>query len=698
MAINTKTPASINAPNQKTEKAQNNIDIPNQKTEKAAQSLSIPNQKTEKASASLSIPNQKTEKAAASLSAPNQKTEIAPQALSTPNQKTEVLPAAIGRVLKPAIDLDFENGAYSQLSSPKVFSEVFNYSRASSATFINRRLKPDGRYEYFLDTNYVGSVENLITWSENIIDDDWSTSDAEVSESSERYQGSKLYKIQNLNALFPFARNTISSSGTVTLSAIVKKGNNPSCFLRIGGTGIGGGADTNTDWEFNLESGKAFHANGADGSVVSRGIEYKGGGFYRIHITTATTTVTSVDLRPSFNEINDNYFYATRAQLTESSKPLPYVATTSVAVTQAFTESPRFAYNPVSGEAEGVLVERGVTNLCVRSQEMNNVAWTKARSSVTANSIRAPDGTYSADKIVEDSSASSTHYIEQIITLSDSTESTLSFYAKAGERTEISIWPADTGWSTTESIIFNLLDGTVTNISAEDAGMEYFKDGWYRCYVVRTTAIGGTRRFRIALSSGGTLTYNGDGSSGAFIWQAQIEASPYPTSPIHTIGSTVSRSADDLDLKSPSIHPNIETGQELSLFAEMRTLSNNTHPTDNRTVISTGTLGARFNLLRIDSAVSYYNYYRAGGPDRGALNSDTSLSHKIAATLSKANLVSVYQDGVLTDSDTKAPSVSGIVQDAYIGRFSSSAGYFDGYIRRISIYDVELTALEVTKL
>ena len=53
----------------------------------------------------------------------------------------------------------------------------------------------------------------------------------------------------------------------------------------------------------------------------------------------------------------------------------------------------------------------GNHNLFTRSSEFDNAVWTKARCTVTANATTGPDGTSTADKLVEDATAGNNHLI-----------------------------------------------------------------------------------------------------------------------------------------------------------------------------------------------------------------------------------------------------------------------------------------------
>ena len=73
-------------------------------------------------------------------------------------------------------------------------------------------------------------------------------------------------------------------------------------------------------------------------------------------------------------------------------------------------------------------------NLIVYSEDLTQTAWTKTGSTISADSIAAPDGLTTADKLVEDMSGGS-HFVQKTsITIVISETYNLSVYLKAGER------------------------------------------------------------------------------------------------------------------------------------------------------------------------------------------------------------------------------------------------------------------------
>jgi hypothetical protein len=87
----------------------------------------------------------------------------------------------------------------------------------------------------------------------------------------------------------------------------------------------------------------------------------------------------------------------------------------------AVSGAPRFDHNPTTGESLGLLVEEARTNHNTYSEQFDNAAWVKTRSSITSNTIVAPDGTLTGDKLVEDTTASNTHQISQSASLTAGT-------------------------------------------------------------------------------------------------------------------------------------------------------------------------------------------------------------------------------------------------------------------------------------
>jgi len=216
----------------------------------------------------------------------------------------------------------------------------------------------------------------------------------------------------------------------------------------------------------------------------------------------------------------------------------------------AAIDAVRINYNPYTHEFKGVLIENAATNLLFQSQDFDNASWSKTRTSVTANAVLAPDNTTTADKLVEDTTASSSHFISQNQTLTANLFYILSVYAKAAERSRIVLRVGNsTNWvAGTPSVGFDLSTGILFSVSGDSTSsgtIEPVGNGWYRCSIIAqfgtTTASGG---LVINLDNGAGITYTGDGTSGAYIWGSQIESGSKISSYIKTTTAAVTRAAD----------------------------------------------------------------------------------------------------------------------------------------------------------
>lgn len=223
-------------------------------------------------------------------------------------------------------------------------------------------------------------------------------------------------------------------------------------------------------------------------------------------------------------------------------EPVTYQTTpgTYNATTASAYYGPRFDYDPVTLAPRGLLIEEARTNLLNYSAQFDDAYWAKGGSTVSANTTTAPDGTSTADKLVEDTSTGVHHIFNNIgTTVVSGAPYAWTIYAKAAERTVVQLLNNNLQGAT-----FDLTNGAVSNItggftaSATNAG-----NGWYRLFI-SANASSASERLLIYLQSGGTNTYTGNGTSGVYLWGAQLEAGAFATSYIPTVASTVSRSAD----------------------------------------------------------------------------------------------------------------------------------------------------------
>jgi hypothetical protein len=208
----------------------------------------------------------------------------------------------------------------------------------------------------------------------------------------------------------------------------------------------------------------------------------------------------------------------------------------------------RFDHNPTTFESLGLLIEESRSNLLTYSEQFNNAAWTKTNSSITANTIVAPDGALTGDKLVEDATASVSHQlVSSSLSFTSGVSYTLSCYAKLAERNGIRLQLNSVAFGASVAYRFDLTTGTSTLITTgtgNSAAIVPVGNGWYRCSITAQATATASAVTNIYVVRDGNTVYTGDGYSGIFIWGAQLEAGAFPTSYTPTVASQVTRAAD----------------------------------------------------------------------------------------------------------------------------------------------------------
>jgi hypothetical protein len=164
-------------------------------------------------------------------------------------------------------------------------------------------------------------------------------------------------------------------------------------------------------------------------------------------------------------------------------------------------------------------------NLITVSEKLNLSPWTKTRSSISADATTAPDGTTTADKLIEDSTAGDSHFASQTITVTNVTPYTWSVYAKAGERTWLTLYDSNS----TKGKSFDLANGVVGSDfvgAPTSASITAVGSGWYRCSMTYTTAATTATLIHYLSNGDASAAYNGDGASGLYLWGGQLNRGP----------------------------------------------------------------------------------------------------------------------------------------------------------------------------
>ena len=244
----------------------------------------------------------------------------------------------------------------------------------------------------------------------------------------------------------------------------------------------------------------------------------------------------------------DAAFTAGSPKLTYACSSTSTMVNSSGNIVSVAAGTPRVGHHVHNGSSfvnEGLLIESEARTNLVAYSIPNATNWAPIRATISENVSEtvAPDGSQTASKGIEND-ALGTHRIDFVVTLTDTNTYTYSIFAKAAERSMIAMEIGNSA-VTGNFARFDLSSGSVAAEGGTvTSSIENFGNGWYRCRV--TAAAGTFDRILIGIFDGANQSYDGDGSSGVFLWGAQLEENSTPSSYIPTTGATATRAAQTL--------------------------------------------------------------------------------------------------------------------------------------------------------
>lgn len=382
-----------------------------------------------------------------------------------------------------------------------------------------------------------------------------------------------------------------------------------------------------------------------------------------------TTSSVAVDSDPS-----------TKLTYTSPSAKLTRRASGTWTLTNGTTELP-YEWD-VNGNPQGILIEEARTNQELRSQEFDDAHWVKGNCTVTANAVAAPDGTTTADKLVEDTTTNN-HILDSRNVPKGSTGQTVtaSVFVKAGERTWAYLSCGD--WTASgHSTWINLTTGA---LGTGDVGGIYTVtnagNGWWR--VTSTHTIVGTFAY-LALTMGTADTvssYLGDGASGVYFWGAQIELGDFATSYIATTSASVTRNKDQLTLAT-SAYPHSDSVGTIVVAAKMTNASALAYQI--ALSVDDGTTSERQIIYKDNASSALVGQTQDGGVGQSSL----ALGNVVAGTAFKAAMAWTLNDmaGVLnagtvqTDGAGTMPTITSMK----FGQNADTTLQLNGYLRQVT--------------
>ena len=163
-------------------------------------------------------------------------------------------------------------------------------------------------------------------------------------------------------------------------------------------------------------------------------------------------------------------------------------------------------------------------NLFNYSEQFDNVAWSKAASTVEANSTTSPSGVINADKHIPNTT-NAYHPISQGRAVTSGVSYSFSIYVKSAGYNFLLINTASGSSSGNVGPLFDLSNGTLVGSlggNNYNANITFVGNAWYRIDFSYITNSVTTKIDINPLPTSTVVSYNGNGTSGIYLWGAQL--------------------------------------------------------------------------------------------------------------------------------------------------------------------------------
>ena len=359
--------------------------------------------------------------------------------------------------------------------------------------------------------------------------------------------------------------------------------------------------------------------------------------------------------------------------------------------------SSRLDYDLLNGKVVNCphyLLEPQRSNLFTNSEDFST-NWSVSNVLVNVNQIISPNGTLNADLVYENT-GTNPHFIFQTVGTTTTNDYTISVFAKySGRFLQVFVGGSDAVGN--PYVNFDLQNGTFNNNGANGVSMENYGNGWYRCSVEVTSAVtsGFNPIFGLVktLNSSRASSYTGDGTSGFYIFGAQVEEGSYPTSYIPTTTTTITRAAETADGSGNAATFNDSEGVLMAEISALDLLSDVSRP-----ILLTSSDGLNYVNIYWQSNGVLTVFNNVNGVNtvlfQETLN-DITTFHKASLKWSSQGY-ELWVNGLKLANSTNTSVPTGLSELMF--NWYGNIRYFHGKTREVQYFDSALTDAQLETL
>ena len=355
---------------------------------------------------------------------------------------------------------------------------------------------------------------------------------------------------------------------------------------------------------------------------------------------------------------------------------------------------------PYSGEGS-LLLEPQSTNLLPYSEDFSNVYWGKTSVTVSTSTITDPTGGQNSFKLVPDSGTGGNRSLSRNFTGLSGLH-TQTVFAKKGEYNYIMLRTRN---SPNTAVMFDLENGTfnvnLTSAAFDSAKIEDYGNDWFRCSMTldpsqMTTSGRIYTSFSVGITGSEDNSFNGDGTSGIYVFGAQFEEQSFSTSYIPTEGSTKTRLQDICNNAGSS---DLINSTEGVIYAEISALDLSNYLRE--LSISDGTISNRIQLRYYDTSDNkIQSLVVVGGSTQASalITLSNAKEFNKIAFLYKQNDFRLFVNGIKVFTDTSGSTFSANTLSELSFDRGGGGNPFYGNVKCVAVFKEALSDEELACL